>query len=137
MTTAFCHRGDSGLVPADAKTAEILSRIPRSELVKVEITRPRNLAWHRRFFVLLHLLHDNQSLIDDFDDFRGVFEVALGHCTMFGNVAVPKSIRFSKLDQAGFEKLWDKAVDVACTRIIPNLNRADLEREIRDLVGAP
>ncbi len=136
MTTVFCRRVGAALHPADDKAAELLARIPKAELVKVEVSRPRSVGFHRKFFVLLHLLHDNQNLIEDFEDFRGVFEVALGHCNMFGNVAVPKSISFAKLDQAGFEALWEKACRVACEKIIPNLSRADLEREIRELVGA-
>lgn len=135
MTTVFCRRHEGALFPADAKAAETISRIPRSELVKVEVTRPRNLGWHRKFFALLQLLHENQSEIEDFDDFRAVFLVALGHCEMFGAVAVPKSVSFAKLDQAGFESLWERAVKVACTKIIPHLDRADLEREVKELVG--
>ena len=53
-------------------------------------------------------------------------------------VPVPKSISYHDMpDNAEFKKFFDDAVDFICRKIIPGLNRSDLEREVYELLGIP
>lgn len=141
MATEFlCKTRLKALRPLDEYGEEILSTISEHEILKVTISRPRNAAWHRKFFALLNLLFHNQETYDNFEHFRAAFEIALGHCETFqlksGEKAyIAKSISFAKLDQSGFEQLWDRAVKLAVTKIIPGLNKEALENELLELIG--
>ena len=129
----------TGLRPTDAIGGEALERVPLNEDVKVEITRPRRLKFHRKFFALLNAVFEHQTTYPTMNTFRAAIECALG----FGEtiklpdgrtIIIPKSISFASLDQAEFEQLFDRAVDLIVTRIIPGLDSDDLRKEVDDIL---
>lgn len=130
----------SGLAPTDAFGQETLEHITYDEQVRVEITRPRNLKHHRKFFKLLETVYAHQSLYPTMTSFRGAVEVALGHgeTVKLGGgrtIIIPKSISFANMDQAAFEQLYDRAVELITTRILPGLERDDVVREVDDILA--
>ena len=137
--TLIMRRTLTGLRPTDAIGGEALERVPLNEDVKVEITRPRRIKFHRKFFALLNAVFAHQSTYATMNTFRAAIEVALG----FGEtiklpdgrtIIIPKSISFASLDQAEFEQLFDRAVELIVTRIIPGLDSDDLRREVDDII---
>jgi hypothetical protein len=138
--TLYMRRQLGALRPSDPASAEVLERLPADEDVRVEVFRPRNVKLHRKFFALLQVVYPHQNLYPTFDTFRAAIEVALGYgdSVKVGKgrtIIVPKSISFAKLDQAGFEQLYERAVDLITTRILPAVHRADLEREVADILA--
>lgn len=138
--TVFMRRKLGGLRPIDAASAEALERIPETEEVRVEITRPRNLKHHRKFFALLNAIYPHQKTYPTHKLFRAAVSVAMG----FGEttklpdgrvIIVPESISFANMDQAAFEQFYDRAVELMVTRILPNVNRADLNREVDEILA--
>ncbi len=118
-----------------------MRKIAINEVVMVEMKRPRNLQWHKKTFALFNLLYQNQTRYPTMDDLRSALLVHVGFCTEIKmrddrTVYVPKSLAFSKLDQEGFEQLWDSLVKMACEKIIPHLSEEDLRREIEEFVHA-
>ena len=129
----------TGLRPTDAIGGEALERVPLNEDVKVEITRPRRLGHHRKFFALLAAVYPHQSTYGSQNLFRAAIEVALG----FGEsvklpdgrmIIVPKSISFANMDQAEFDALFDRAVELIVSRIIPGIDSDDLRREVDEII---
>jgi hypothetical protein len=136
----FMRRKLGSLRPIDPTSAEILERIPQDEDVKVEITRPRNVRHHRKFFALLNAIYPHQDTYPTRDSFRAAISTALG----FGEtvklpdgrtIIIPHSISFAKMDQSAFEQFYDRAVLLIMTRILPGVNRADLDREVADILA--
>jgi hypothetical protein len=129
-----------GLKPADAMAEEVWQAIPVNAEVMAEVTRPRSLGHHKKFFALLKLVYENQENYQSMDELLIAFKVALGHCypvhLKTGQVAmVPKSISFAKLDQIAFNEFWDKACSLVITKFLPGVNREDLEAEIMTMVS--
>lgn len=136
----FMRRKLGSLRAIDPMSAEVLERIPQDEDVKVEITRPRNIKHHRKFFALLNAIYPHQHLYPTRDSFRAAMTVALG----FGEtvklpdgraIIIPHSISFAKMDQAEFEAFYERAVLLIVSRILPGVNRADLNREVEDILA--
>lgn len=128
------------LRPIDEAGEGLLHKIKNSTLVMVEVRRPRNVGHHRKFFALLNLVYQNQDRYQSVEQLLSVMKVALGHCEMLvmkdgREVYIPQSIAFHKMDQSEFEVFWDKAVKLVCEKILPGVKRADLEREILELVA--
>lgn len=135
MTRSF----GGGLQPVNDAGREMLTHIGKDEMVEVVIKRPRNLGHHKKFFALLSLIFENQTRYPTVEDLLDAIKVHIGHCSTITlkdgrEVYVPKSISFAAMDQTEFEQFWNRVVTVICEQIIPGMNRADLEREILELV---
>lgn len=137
--TIFMRRSLGALRPIDPASAEALERIPANQDVRVEITRPRNLKHHRKFFALLNAIFPHQTVYPTHKSFRAAMTVALGFGETYKlgdgrTIIIPGSIAFDKMDQAEFEQFYDRAIELIVTRILPGVGRADLNREVADIL---
>lgn len=138
--TVFMRRVLGSLKPFDIVGMEALERIPLSETVRCEITRPRNLKHLRKFFALLNAIYPHQKVYPTMKVFRAAVEVALGfgesHKLPGGRtIIVAASISFANMDQAEFDQLYERAVYLILNRILPGLDRADLNREVENILA--
>ena len=99
---------------------EALRKIKVGEVVQCEITRPRNLAHHRKFWALLNVFWQATG---DWSSTYGVLielKVRLGHVQEVllrdtGElVRVPKSISFAQMDQTEFDVFYDRCIAELC-----------------------
>ncbi len=136
----FLRRQLGALRAIDATGEEALKDIPQNEIVRVTIRRPRNVAHHRKFWALIAVIFPHQSLYPTEEMLLAAMKVALG----FGEtiklpdgrvIIIPKSISFAKLDQHAFEQFYDRAVLLITTKILPGVDRKDLEREVADILA--
>lgn len=128
------------LEPVDDMGREALSQIPMGDIVRADVKRPRNLGHHRRFFALVSVIYENQTRYTSPETLLDAIKVHIGHCDVMKlsdgrEVHTPKSISFASMDQIAFGLFWDRVVACVCREIIPGLDRADLERELLDLVA--
>jgi hypothetical protein len=135
------RKGAASLLPADDAAVEALKRFKLHELIEVPLpSRPRNVRHHRKFFALLQLVFENQEAYPTVDALLFALKVALGHADLIADMQTgelhpsPKSISFASMDQAEFDAFYNSAVDLFVTKIIPGMNRADLEREVMEFV---
>lgn len=139
-TEFFITRRLGHLVPANSQAEEAIKTLPADRWLKVKVTLPRNVKHHRKYFALLNAVFPHQTMWPTFNKFREKFEEALGfgeyHVNGRGERYFEKeSIAFAKMDQTEFQEFYERAVDLICTRIIPNANSADLEREVNDIMA--
>jgi len=85
------------------------------EFAVIEFVIPRSGPYHRRHFAILSAVFDSQERFDDFERFRDWLSIGAGHVTWVpgakgGIVPLPKSIRYSKADQAEFEAYHAKVM---------------------------
>jgi hypothetical protein len=138
-TTLFLQRTVGGLKPTDAFGADALAAMPLGEIVKAEVTRPRNLRHHRKMYALLQAIFPHQTTYPTLKQFEGAVKCAVGFGEMVtlpdGRVMLmPGSWAFSKLDQTAFEQVYERVLDLILTRILPGIDRGDLEREVEDIL---
>jgi len=137
---AILIKSFNGLRAYDAQGEAALASIPQGECVRVTIKRPRNLAHHKKFWALVAAVFPHQTTYPTEEMLVAAMKVALGYAEKItlpdGKIILmPKSISFATLDQAGFEAFYTRAVDLITTKIIPGVNREDLEREVNDILA--
>lgn len=137
--TLFMRKVLNGLRPTDALGIEALARYSADEDVKVEITRPRNVRHHRKMYALLQAIYPHQVVYATFKQFEGAIKCATGFGETVplpdGRVMLfPESWSFANLDQAGFDEVYNRVVDLILTRILPGIDREDVDREVADIL---
>ena len=114
----FLVKMQSGvLAPFDDADAQRMAKIKTNEVVRAEITKPRNLLFHKKFMALVRLVFENQERYNSIEDLLVEFKLKVGHykehITTDGKIVyVPKSISFSQMDEYEFNEFYNKALNV-------------------------
>lgn len=138
-TELWLQRRMGHLVPANAQSAELLAKLPDDRWVLAEVRNPRNLKHHRKYFALLQAVYPHQSVWPTLRSFQRAMKKALGHGEWVTSSDgrqefIEDSISFASMDQTEFEQFYDRAVEVILTKVLPNVDSADLEREVADIL---
>ncbi|HCJ50838.1 MAG TPA: hypothetical protein DHV67_03135 [Gallionella sp.] len=134
MPTVNLHRGDdgklSGISERDQRAyAKFRKRLESlgDESIVFSWVEPRSGPYHRRFFAMVGQLFDMQEQFQDEEDLLCWLKVGAGHCDLVPGphgkpVALPKSIKWAKLDQAEFEpvarSIWAFARSLHASRFL-------------------
>ena len=118
----FCKRTLSGFVPFGDTEFEKFKKFKLGDTYEVEVKLKRNYGFHQKFFAMLNLTFQNQSLTNNFDLFREAVTIEAGFCVeqpLFdGTIQLrAKSISFAKMDQAQFEEVFNRVLDV-CLKVV-------------------
>ncbi len=95
---------------------EKLKKIKALKMVKCEITQPRNIGYHRKFFALINMVYQNQERYNNLDNLRKDLIIEAGfyneHIDLQGVVQQDaKSISFSKMKEDEFDELFNRVLD--------------------------
>jgi hypothetical protein len=120
MTEMVITRGADGAITGVTerhqkgwlKFWKLLQELTDEVCVYVEFYFPRNPKLHKLFFKRLHNVFKMQELFAEFDDFRLWVTVQAGYCNFVPGkdgklCAIPKSIRYSKMDDLEFEAYFE------------------------------
>lgn len=152
MTALHLIRTQSGaFVPASDEDHQLARRFKVGSMARVELKLVRNSDFHRKWWALAQLAFDawTETIPDDdktmalpnLEAFRkrlimwaGFGEDLLLPDGRGGYVVreVAKSISFGRMDQATFERLYSRTIDVVLQRILPN--RGLTEKDLREWV---
>ena len=77
MKALFQRVGDT-LVPDNPHALDVLKKIPDGDYVDVDVRRSRNPYHHRKLFVLLGLILENQSIYSSVDQLLTALSFGLG-----------------------------------------------------------
>lgn len=88
----------------------MVDRMTVGETLAFSFWEPRSPQFHKRFFAKLHRLFDMQEQFDDVDTLRAWMTVGAGECSFVPGpkgrmVALPKSIKWHRMDDAEFGEL--------------------------------
>ena len=132
------RRSLGALQPTDDLSRAALASIQLGECVALQFRRPRNLEQHRLFWALIQKVWENQEHYATPEHVCTAFKFACGLTdkirTKRGEIEIPRSISFAKMDQVAFGEFFKRAVDFLCAEVVPGMNNADLEREILEMV---
>jgi Protein of unknown function (DUF1367) len=141
MTKFFCVKTTQVIFP-HAECVEKFEKIPNGDCM-VELTKPRNIKFHRKYMALLNFLFDHWEVEDDryknFEVFRKRLAILAGFCEeaydIRGGIIVDaKSISFAEMDEVEFADLYDKTIDVGLKYVLNNYTRDDLERVCEEIL---
>ena len=124
----------NALYPIDETSEAAVRKFGLGEIVSVEVKRPRNVAFHRKFFAMLQIILQNQDAYKSIDDLLDVCKLRIGHFrtinTKNGEVQIPDSISFAAMDDTAFGDFYDRACNWVVTEVIPGLQRTHLDEQV-------
>lgn len=123
MTTICVAKDDRGkfvgLTEQDhrawARFKKKMNELAEGEFFSIDYWFPRNPKLHRLHFKIIGTLFDAQEQFADADSLRGWLYVGAGFCDFYPGpmgkmVAIPRSVKWSRIDDADFSELHVKVV---------------------------
>lgn len=132
-------REGTKLAAADPISFELLQAIPLRQTLTASIRRPRNPRHHAKLWTLISAVLEHQHSFPTKEDLLNAIKLATGSFDTGKTVdgvpyVMPQSISFASMDQARFEQWYERAVEVILTKIVPSINRTELEARIYDVL---
>jgi hypothetical protein len=139
------------LHPVGDESFELLQKIKAGDSVTVDIVKPRNYQFHKKWFALLKVAFDHwEPTIPEtkwkvipqknFDRFRKDVTILAGYyystVRLDGDVRIDaKSVSFGSMSHDEFDELYSKTVDVILQRILTKYTREDLDRVVDEVMA--
>jgi len=123
------------LVPDDESASAQIRRYEPGAIITADIRQPRNLQHHRKFWVLLEIVRENNDAFDSAETVLYALKAALGRGKWIEvpkasrPMFIPESISFASMDQEEFSRFYSDAVNAVLKHWLPT-DRPALEEEI-------
>jgi len=136
----WVRRGLDGFQPIDEEGSDFFRTLEPYSIAQATITIPRNLAHHRKFFALLNVVYKSCGNWKSVDHMLIELKFRLGMVELvtFANntlIKVPASISFAKMDQAEFNKFYDRALVELCD-MAGGIKEDELRNAIMEQIAA-
>lgn len=130
----------SGLTPADTGGEEALRKLKLGDVVRIEMTKPRNGSHHRLYWALISAVFQNQERYETPEQLHNALKIAAGiyePLTMPNGTVykIPGSIAFDKMDQIEFSAFFDRVCDLIALHFLPGVTSARLKADVSQMVG--
>jgi len=128
----FVRNTLTGLIPLYPSDQDEKRKLKLGQDYEVDIVRPRNLGFHKKFFALLNIGHENSSLDMSITAYRHYITIKAGFFTAYqtpkGVFYEPESISFSSMDEGQFEEVYSRVLD----KIIEDIGatKEDIEQQL-------
>ena len=137
MVVHLVKQLNGSFLPAYDTDHEKLKKVKAGAMVECNIKQPRNIKFHRKFFALINMVHQNQPedlTIENIDHLRKYLTKRAGYYdeinTPTGTIYEAKSISFAKMSQEDFDSLYSKVLDTIVK--IYGWDGTDIENNIQD-----
>jgi hypothetical protein len=114
----FCKIKNGKIVPEYASDYDKVAKLRPDTEYQIEIRKPRNVQFHRKFFSLLSMVMDNQDAFDNIEELRAYLTMKAGYykrvVTKDGEMYLPQSISFANMDDIEFSGFYSRVLDVVC-----------------------
>lgn len=128
----LCRNTIQGLIPLYPSDFDEKRKLKLGQDYQVEVTNPRNVGFHRKFFAMLNVGHENTSLDMPFETYRKYMTVKAGFFTAYqtpkGIYYDPDSISFSSMSQDEFEEVYSRVLDKVIEDI--GIDKEDIEKQL-------
>ena len=129
------RRTPRGFVVVDAGGEEELATITVGTVCEIEAKLPVNAKFRRKWFALLRVAYPHQENWPTFDLFRRAVQRALGFAEIVNGQVFDVSLAWTSMDDGDFRELFERTIALMETRIIPGIDRADVEAEYRKILA--
>ena len=121
-----------GLLPAYDSDKEIYDKLKLNEIHFFKTANMRSPEFHRKYFALIKLCFENQEQFGDMQDLRYYMQMKAGYYRIVptdkGQMILPESIAFEKMDNETFKELYSKVLDIVCVML--NGKQEHIEAEL-------
>lgn len=154
---------DAALYPADDEAANYLFQCKQGQVVKAKISKPRNMAFHRKYFALMKYAfehwnlpeislqgrpiskdndiyyYNGQKIEKNYKTFRKNIQILAGFgdpiFTLNGDVRFEsKSISFGSMEADDFDKLYNSVINVILKHVLKNYTKDDLDQVVAEIL---
>lgn len=132
----------AGWSPADDEAIRVSRRWNAGETVVVDLKKSRNYKSLKRYWKLCQLVFENCNQFKSKEQVHQFLKIKSGHSTPIvakstGEVfLLADSIDYDTIeDEAEFQEIWRRVIDVVCEDILPGIGRAEIEFEVQKLCG--
>jgi len=138
--TIYLRRKMGGLFPTTYLSEQFIQGMEEGATYKAVLTRPRKIKHNAKYWVLLSVIAPHGGYTDVKRLHRDI-KIGLGMFTTYKNAFTGKqemevdSTSFDNMDQLEFEPYYDKVIELILTRILPNVNKDDLEAQVLDIMS--
>ena len=133
----------SGLVPIYDDDFDEKKKLKIGQVYEVSIKLVRNYEFHKKYFALInyaweYLTEPQMEFYKNKEVFRKIIEVVAGHCEKWYSpalkdwVEIPKSISFDKMDNAEFQDLYARVLDVIIISL--KIDKEEFERNVANFL---
>ena len=133
---------DGRFIPSDHLGFEEMQSIAEGEHFVAKITRPRNLAHHRKFFAFVGIVFDAQERYPTSEHLLDAIKIGIGHydllhITKTKTVIKTRSISFGNMGQKAFEQIYERAIlwTVGPDGPLFGTGKRELEQQIAEFLG--
>ena len=142
-------KSTSGLLPCTEEAQDWFGKLAFGTTVNAKVSVPRNAKFHAKFFKMLAVAYDNhewppvqtawgEARVTK-DTFREYVTVKAGYFDMMmfpdGKArARAKSIKWGKMDEAEFSKLYSAVLDVILREFLTNWKNGDMENAVNQMM---
>ena len=106
----------NGLVPLYSSDLDEKRKLKIGETYQVEVKRPRNYQFHKKFFALLNIGWENTDVEMPFDTYRRWVTMRAGFYKVYhtpkGELYEPESIAFSNMDEDTFSEVYERVLSI-------------------------
>lgn len=141
MSKAIFIRTAHGLSPDtdDERSRDVLQGVPLGALVQVDVTRPRNIARHRLYWLLCGRIAQSITGNLTAENISDILKIETGHCKIIKGVRdlykLPRSIAFHKMEEPEFAAFLDRCCEFICRTWIPHMKADALRDDVLRMVG--
>ena len=126
------------LAPMTPEDEYKYSLLKQHNVVVGEVLEERNSLFHKKFFVMMHYVFENQEKYKTMREFLNVIKVKVGWCDCYyvddKHIVIPRRITFAKMDQHQFEVFYSMAID-AVLDMLPQLTYGDIEEIAKEVIS--
>jgi hypothetical protein len=105
----------SGLIPLYPSDYDEKRKLKLGQDYEADIKNPRNIGFHRKFFAMVNIGHENTSLEMPFETYRKYIIMKAGYFKAYqtpkGNYYEADSISFGNMTQDEFEEVYSRVLD--------------------------
>lgn len=149
MSEIFLIKRHGVLMPASESDVEKLATLTEGETIRADFKRPRNIAFHRKYFALLDVLynifepapieHNGEVAQKSRERFRKDIAIATGHYELVINIkgecrAEAKSISFASMDDMQFAELYSRTINYGLQKIAIGKTREQIDNWVDQII---
>ena len=133
--------------PVTEEDQELAKKLKHGELYKMAVTKPRNLKFHQKYFVMLGVVNANSDKYETKTSLLLHIKMRLGHfdttvMEYFRNeqpvtktLYTPKSISFGSMCDLEFDKFYSRSINVILRDIMIGSSQEEIDRQVNLILG--
>lgn len=135
MADLWLQRHGNSLVGADSDSNAVIAKMAFGKLFRAEVVSPRSGKQHRLYWSLCRRIAE--AIGSQSENVSDVLKIETGHCEVIrtkshGELRLPRSIAFFKLDQEGFSEFFKRCVAIIETEW--GIARPDILAAVEELL---